>query len=62
MKRSSNLIIVVIGGALAAFGISGFEEHSGIYGWAGWRVEDRIEIAVGVALVILGMFLRKESR
>lgn len=58
MKRFS-LLMMVIGGGLAAFGLSGY---GGNRYFLGWSFGDRIEIAIGVALFILGMFFRKSAR
>jgi hypothetical protein len=53
--------MIVLGGALAVFGISGFEAHVGSFGGAAWDIGDRIEIAVGVGLFILGISLRRST-
>ncbi len=44
--------IIILGGGLAAFGLSGWRRY-------GWEIDARIEIALGVVLLLLGIFLRK---
>ena len=61
MKKIATPLIVV-GGGLMAFGIFAFESQSGMVGWAGWSIGDRITIAIGVALAIWGSIIRKDSR
>jgi hypothetical protein len=56
LLKKLSIVIMVLGGALAALGLSGYGGNR-IY--MGWRTTDRIEIAVGVALLILGMVSRK---
>ena len=58
MKKFS-LLIMVIGGGLAALGLSGY---GGNRYFIGWSYSDRIAIAIGVALFILGMFFRKSAK
>jgi hypothetical protein len=58
MKKFS-LPFMVIGGGLAALGLSGY---GGNRYFTGWSNSDRIEIATGVALFILGMFFRKSTK
>ena len=57
LKRFS-ILFMAIGGAVAALGLSGYGGNSF---YMGWSDTDRIEIAVGVGLFILGMFFRKKS-
>ncbi|MHB1672723.1 MAG: hypothetical protein ACYCSP_00585 [Acidobacteriaceae bacterium] len=57
VKRFS-LPLMVIGGAVAALGLSGY---GGNRIFMGWSDSDRIKIAVGVGLFILGMFIRKSN-
>jgi hypothetical protein len=61
MKKAA-IPLIVFGSGLAAFGIFSFESHSGAYGWSGWSTEAQIEIAIGIALAIWGLILRKDSR
>jgi hypothetical protein len=51
--------MIVIGVGLAALGLSGYGGNS-IF--TGWGDSARIEIAIGAALGVLGMILRKEGR
>lgn len=57
--RKLSLPLMVFGGALAALGLSGYHR---IFAFSGWSDGDRIEIAIGVALFIVGMFFRKQPR
>jgi hypothetical protein len=55
MKKYS-VPMIVFGGALAAFGL--FSRNG--FGW--WPDDAKIEIAIGVGLLILGIILYKEKR
>jgi hypothetical protein len=75
MKKMANLLIV-FGGGLAAFGISGFggsfsndlsHTIAGMTGdsWSGslgWSLNNQIEIVVGVVSLASGLILRRDSR
>lgn len=68
MKKTADLLIV-IGGGLAAFGISGFGltlsevvRPDGPIGWYEWPLNSRIEIVIGVVSLIYGVILRKDSK
>jgi hypothetical protein len=50
--------IMVLGGALAAFGLT---SYGGNRIYMGWSDSARIEIAIGVGLFLLGMFSRKNT-
>jgi hypothetical protein len=52
--------LMVFGTALAAFGIFGYESHSGPFGWSGWSLDHKIEICFGMALAVFGALLRKD--
>lgn len=63
--------MIVLGGALAAFGFSGFEASWDLNtnfgtmqgnGWAAWGVSSKIEITVGVGLFLLGILLSNRTR
>lgn len=58
LKRFS-IAIMAVGGGLTALGLSGY--HASRFG-SGWDDDARIEIVIGVALFILGMFSRKNTR
>lgn len=58
LLKKLSLTLMVIGGAVAVLGLSGY---SGTHIQA-WSDTDRIEIAIGVGLFILGMFFRKQSQ
>jgi hypothetical protein len=63
MKRYA-IPMIVVGAALAAFGLFSYHADRSYIGAAssGWDTGAKIEIAIGVALLVWGMFLRKESR
>ena len=54
--KKYSIAMIVCGGALAAYGLSGRTA----FGW--WPDDARIEIAIGIALLILGIVLHKEKR
>ena len=61
------ITMIVIGGGLATFGLSGFSASLGtlwgeLNGGASWDNGSRIEITVGVVLFLLGISIRKELR
>lgn len=65
IKKLSSPMIVV-GGALAAFGFSGFSASvetllGSLSGSAGWSIGSQIEITIGTALFLLGMSLRNQG-
>ena len=55
MKRFS-IPIIALGGGLASFGLAGFIPNGG------WYDSSRVEIAIGVVLLIVGILFRKEPR
>ena len=64
MKKLS-IAMAVLGGALAAFGLTGFsaslDNVAGLSGWAGWDTASRVEVIIGVALFLLGKCLLKRE-
>jgi len=71
MKKLS-FVLVVLGSGLAAFGFSGWqlannpwlsggEFGPGAYYTAGWTLDSRLEITVGVVLLVWGFLLQKHS-
>ena len=72
MKKA--VFAIVLGSALAAFGFSGWhldmrpsftlDEPGGyqVRAWAGWELADRLEITIGVVLLVCGgLKLRKAN-
>ncbi len=59
------IAIVVVGGALTAFGFTGFDafidDAAGLSGYAGWDTASRIEVVRGIALFLFGMYLLKRE-
>ena len=69
MKIAGNILIVV-GSALAAFGLSGWQldirlqqpgQDYPVY-WAAWLPSSQIEITLGVVLLVIGLLLRADSK
>ena len=70
MKKE--VFAIVLGSALVAFGFSGWHADmrpsftvgeavgAEMWGWAGWTLADRIEITVGVVLLVWGGLKRWE--
>jgi len=54
--RIAAILSIASGCGLAAFGISAYNPR------AGWFAPDQARIAVGVAVAMLGVFLRKELK
>jgi hypothetical protein len=59
MKKTS-IAMIALGGGLIALGLSGFSGNSRV-GY-GWYVPERVEMAFGIVLVLLGWFSRKVSK
>ncbi len=62
-----SIVMAVAGGGLTAYGFSGFDAgvskiFDTLRGSAGWDNASRIEMVIGVALLILGTFSYEESR
>jgi hypothetical protein len=47
--------MIAVGAGLIAFGVLGFWNY-------GWRTDARIEAAIGAALVVAGLLIRKDSK
>ena len=58
LLKKAAIPMMVIGGGLAAFGLTSYQGSRLL---SGWSVGGQITIAIGVALFILGALLRKES-
>ena len=73
MKKLA-FLLVVLGSGLTALGLSCWELYTSklptlgddpVYRWevyAGWTVTNRLEIAVGVMLLVCGLLLRRDQR
>lgn len=73
MKKLA-VFLILFGGGLAAFGISGFGGsfslsspilqglEGGYSGLFGWSQNNQIEIVIGVVSLIFGVILRKDSK
>jgi hypothetical protein len=59
MKKTS-IAMIVLGGGLFVLGLSGFSANSR-FGY-GWYKPERIEMALGVVLALLGWFSNKVSK